>query len=61
MGLYSGTGPLLLCTSNDTSITTYKFSGNQSSVSKPGNNDDVDYNIAIRVYLGKNRKIKYNN
>ena len=51
VGLYSGTGPQLLHTNNDSSITTYQFNGNQSSVSNAGN--DVNYNIAIRVLLGK--------
>ena len=53
MGLYSANGPQLLRTNTDSSITTYRFSGNQSSVSLAGNSDDVDYNIAIRVHLGK--------
>ena len=45
---------LLLCTNtNRNSITTYQFSGTQSSVSMAGNNNDVNYNIAIRVHLGK--------
>jgi len=52
VGLYSGTITLLLCTSTDSSITTYRFTGNQSSVIA-GNNNDVNYNIAIRVHLGK--------
>ena len=51
VGLYSGTGPQLLHTNTDSSITTYQFSGNQSSVSNAGN--DLNYNIAIRVHLGK--------
>ena len=52
VGLYSNTGPILLRTNTDSSITTYRFSGNQSSVT--GNNgNDVNYNIAIRVHLGK--------
>ena len=55
VGLYSNVGTALLYTNTDSSITTYQFSGNQSSVSNAGNNDDVDYNIAIRVHLGKHR------
>ena len=51
VGLYSGIGPLLLHTNTDSSITTYQFSGNQSSVSKAGNN--INYSIAIRVHVGK--------
>ena len=59
VGLYSNAGPMrpqLLHTDNDNSITTYQFSGNQSSVST-GNND-VNYNITIKVHLGKNYKSK---
>ena len=50
VGLYSGTGPLLLHTNTNDSLITYQFSGNQSSVS---NGNDINYNIAIRVHLGK--------
>ena len=53
VGLYSAIGPRLLYTNTDSSITTYQFSGNQSSVSITGNSNDVNYNISIRVYLGK--------
>ena len=53
VGLYSNVGAQLLRTNTDSSITTYQFSGNQSSVNNAGNNDDVNYNIAIMVYLGK--------
>ena len=53
VGLYSGTGPQLLHTNTDSSITTCQFSGNQSSVKTAGNSNDVNYNIAIRVHLGK--------
>ena len=53
VGLYSSIGTQLLYTNTDSSITTYQFSGNQSSVSLTGNSDDVNYNIAIRVHLGK--------
>ena len=42
--------PLLLHTNNDNSITTYQFSSNQSSVSTV---NISNYNIAIRVHLGK--------
>ena len=53
VGLYSNVGTQLLHTNTDNSITTYnQFSGNQSSVRTTGNND-VNYNIAIRVHLGK--------
>ena len=53
MGLYSNVGTRLLHTNTNSSRTTYQFNGNQSSVSKAGNKYDVNYNIAIRVYLGK--------
>ena len=52
VGLYSNTGTQLLHTNTDSSITTYRFSGNQSSVSINGNINNVNYNIAIRVHLG---------
>ena len=53
VGLYSNVMTQLLHTDTDSSITTYRFSGNQSSVSTTGNSNDVNYNIAIRVHLGK--------
>ena len=53
VGLYSSVTTQLLRTNTDSSITTYQFNGNQSSVSSVGSNDDVNYNIAIRVRLGK--------
>jgi len=59
VGLYSGVGTELQHTSNDNSITTYRFHGNQSSVTA-GDNDDVNYNIAIRVHLGKCMHNKFN-
>ena len=52
VGLYSNVITQLLHTNTDSSITTYQFSRNQSSVTTTGNND-VNYNIAIRVHLGK--------
>ena len=53
VGLYASVGTQLLHTdNNDSSITTYRFCENQSSVSA-SNSDDVNYNIAIRVYVGK--------
>ena len=59
VGLYSNVGitqPQLLHTNTDSSITTYQFSGNLSNVDA-GNNDDVNYNIAIRVHVGKSMHI----
>ena len=53
VGLYSNVGTQLLHTNTDSSITTYQFSGNQSSVITTSNSGDVNYNIAIRVHLGK--------
>ena len=53
VGLYSNLLPQLLHTNINSSITTYGFSGNQSNVNNAGNNGDVNYNIAIRIYLGK--------
>ena len=52
VGLYSDRTmqPQLLRTNTDSSITTYQF---KSSVSNAGNNNDVNYNIAIRVHLGE--------
>ena len=55
VGLYSNVGTQLLHTNDtDSSITTYQFTGNQSSVNINGNSNDVNYDIAIRVHLGKN-------
>ena len=53
VGLYSNVGSLLLHTNTDSSITTYQFTRNQSSVTIGGNSNNVNYNIAIRVRLGK--------
>ena len=52
VGLYSNVGTQLPRTNTDSSITTHQFSGNQSSISTTSNSD-VNYNIAIRVHLGK--------
>jgi len=52
VGLYSGTEfSQLLHTNTTSSIKTYQFDGNQSNV-RTGN-DDVNYNISIKVHLGK--------
>ena len=53
VGLYSNFESHLLRTNTDSLITTYQFSGNQNSVSIAGNGNDINYNIAIRVHLGK--------
>ena len=55
VGLYTNRilNPLLLHTNTDGSVTTYQFMGNQSNVSIVGNGNDNNYNIAIRVHLGK--------
>ena len=51
VGLYSGTGPQLLHTNTDSLITIHQVNGNQSSIR--ARNNDVNYNIAIKVYLSK--------
>ena len=51
VGLYSNVGVQLLHTDTNISITTYQFSGNKSTNADNGYN--VNYNIAIRVHLGK--------
>ena len=55
VGLYSNIGTQLPRTNTYSSITTYQFSGNQSSIITTDNNGGVNYNIAIRVHvhLGK--------
>ena len=53
VGLYSNVITQLLHTNSDSSISTYRFSRNQSSVSVGGGSNEVDYNITIRVHLGK--------
>ena len=53
VGIYFNTLTQLLHTNTNSSITTYQFSGSQSSVTITGNTNDVNYNIAIRVHLGK--------
>ena len=52
VGLYSIFNVLLLRTTNNNQITTYQVNGNRSSVTGTSTND-VNYNIAIRVHLGK--------
>ena len=52
VGLFSNVHTQLFRTKDNNSITTYQFSGNQSNVSAT-NIGDVNYNIAIRVHLGK--------
>ena len=51
VGLYSNVGAQLLHTNTDNSITAFGFSGNQNSVT--ARNNDVNYNIAIVMHLGK--------
>ena len=55
VGLYSNVQTQLLRTNIRGSIITYQFSGNQNSVTT-SNSDDVNYNIDIRVHLGKTIK-----
>ena len=52
VGLYSSIITQLLHTNTDSSITTYQLRKNRSSVTMADNDDDVNYNIAIRVHLG---------
>lgn len=60
VGLYSnirGMQPSLLRTNNmGQLITTYQFTGNRSDVSISISND-ISYNIALRVHLGKYNEI----
>ena len=64
IGLYSNTKntqALLLRTDDmDDSVTTFEINKNKSKITKakPDNRDDVDYNIAIRVHLGKQLDIQ---
>ena len=53
VGLYSGIQTQLLHTNTDSSITNYEFEGNQSNVSSNGSSQNVNYNITIKVHLGK--------
>ena len=53
VGLYSGVRTSLLHDTNtNNSVTTYRRRGNESSFINAGSDDDVNYNIAIRVHLG---------
>ena len=53
VGLYSNVLTQLLHTNNDSSLTTYQYCGNQSSIEEnPRHGHKVNYNIAIKVYLG---------
>ena len=53
VGLYSNIATQLLRTDDtNSSITTYRFNRNQSSVMTTGSSN-FNYNIAIRVHLGK--------
>ena len=53
VGLYSNIKTALLRTKNDHSIANVGFKGNESSISITGNSSDSNYNIAIRVHIGK--------
>ena len=55
VGLYSNRGALLLHTNTDNAVTTYEDGGNQSRINnlRPDDNDNINFNIAIRVYLSK--------
>ena len=59
MGLYTNDQDLLLHTNTNSSIATYQFSGMRSIVNASGFTD-VNYNIAIKVHLGKcSGNVKY--
>ena len=53
LGLYSNVQTTLLHTNTNSLIANYRFDGNQSSISTSGRSNNADYNIAIRVHLGK--------
>ena len=53
VGFYSDVYAQLLHTNSDSSITGYRFSGNQSSVSINSSSNHINYTIAIKVHLGK--------
>ena len=55
VGLYSNVHTQLLRTNIDNSITTYQFMGNQSNTS----NSVVNYNITIKMHLGKYSQLLY--
>ena len=59
VGLYSNVMTQLLHTNTNTSITTYQFDRNQSSVRTAGNSKNVNYDIAIKLHLGKYREMQY--
>ena len=54
VGLYSNFGTTLLRINDNTSLATYQFHGNQSSISINDDSTGNSYNIAIRVHIGKN-------
>ena len=53
VGLNSGFQTQLLRTNNGNSITTYRFAMNQRSFKNAGSNENVSYNISVRIHLGK--------
>ena len=62
IGLYTGNTQLLRFDNMNTSITTFQLMGNKSSVDNlwPNNKEqDVNYNIAVRVHLGKPQLCSY--
>ena len=53
VGLFSNVMTTLLHTNTNSSLTTYQYRYNQSSVMEnPGHGLNVNYNIAIKIYLG---------
>ena len=53
VGLHSNIGAQLLHTYTDSSTKTYQLSGSQTYVRIDENTDVINYNIAIRLRLGK--------
>ena len=53
IGLYSNTRSLLLHTYPDDSLTTYEYDGNKSRVMNARPNNNLNFNISIRAYIGE--------
>ena len=53
VGLHSNIGAQLLLTYTDSSTTTYQLSGSQTYFRINENTDVLNYNIAIKLHLGK--------
>jgi len=57
VGLYSNNATLLSYTNTESSVGTYQYKGNKTSVENAflGNKKDIKSNVTIRVHLGKCR------